>query len=265
MTHQASSKKSRWKNGRKPWTPPSIVVTRATLSARDSAMSCGRPGHHPVSGWPGRARGHPASGCIAGHRRHADHRPVPLRGRRPAAGPRGQPGAFLTDTLSQALPLASCPWACLGVRICIPSSCSLLVLRRQARTWLERALLRVARTDLNCYIPPCYCDVHGTGHSLKGFVMPGLACLQVTLTIRPHGQQSTKQVALTREKITFDPVSSQLCSSSGSSSSADGNGSSAASPGSGKTGYIRLATFSKQTPENTRAAIQKLKLQGADR
>ena len=94
------------------------------------------------------------------------------------------------------------------------------------------------------------------------------ACGQVTLTIRSHGQQSTKEVTMTRERITFNPVSSQLCSTNNSAAAAaapDGDGAAAAAAGGSKIGYIRLATFSKQTPENTRSAIQKLKSQGADR
>ena len=79
----------------------------------------------------------------------------------------------------------------------------------------------------------------------------------MTLALQPHGQSGTREVTLTREKIDFNPVSSQLCSSS---SSSGGGGSSSA-----KTGYIRLATFNKQTPERARAALQKLKADGADR
>lgn len=83
----------------------------------------------------------------------------------------------------------------------------------------------------------------------------GAANTQVTLALQPHGQNGTREVTLTREKIDFNPVSSQLCSSS----SSDGSSS------NGKTGYIRLATFNKQTPERARTALQKLKADGADR
>ena len=86
---------------------------------------------------------------------------------------------------------------------------------------------------------------------------------QVTLTIRKHGEDATKQLVLVREKINFNPVSSQLC---GSASAAGGSaGKVASSSGSGRVGYIRVATFSKQTAENARSAIQKLKSEGADR
>ena len=90
--------------------------------------------------------------------------------------------------------------------------------------------------------------------------------MQVTLTVRKHGQDTTKRLTLVREKINFNPVSSQLCSGASSSTVSDGAGEEAASSsGSGKVGYIRVATFSKQKAENARNAIQKLKSEGADR
>ena len=85
------------------------------------------------------------------------------------------------------------------------------------------------------------------------------------LTVRKHGQASTKDLTLVREKITFNPVSSRLCEGVSSSSAAAPEAGAASSGGDGKLGYIRVATFSKQTPENTRSAIQKLKSEGADR
>lgn len=68
-----------------------------------------------------------------------------------------------------------------------------------------------------------------------------------------------------REKINFNPVSSLLCGSASASAASDGAGEAASSSGSGRVGYIRVATFSKQTAENARSAIQKLKSEGADR
>lgn len=88
---------------------------------------------------------------------------------------------------------------------------------------------------------------------------------QVTLTIRKHGEEATKQVTLVREKINFNPVSSLLCGSASASAASDGAGEAASSSGRGRVGYIRVATFSKQTAENARSAIQKLKSEGADR
>ena len=71
--------------------------------------------------------------------------------------------------------------------------------------------------------------------------------MQVTLALQPHGQSGTKEVTLTREKIEFNPVTSQLCASVSPSALAS------SSEASGKLGYIRLATFNKQTPERARA------------
>lgn len=89
--------------------------------------------------------------------------------------------------------------------------------------------------------------------------------VQVTLTVRPHGKDSTKQLTLKREKINFNPVSSQLCGSVSSSAAPDADSGVTSSKASSKVGYIRVATFSKQTPGNARNAIQKLKSEGADR
>jgi len=85
------------------------------------------------------------------------------------------------------------------------------------------------------------------------------------LTIRPHGKASTKQLTLKREKINFNPVSSQLCNGMSSSAAPDADSGMTSAKASSKVGYIRVATFSKQTPENARGAIQKLKSEGADR
>ena len=91
----------------------------------------------------------------------------------------------------------------------------------------------------------------------------------MTLALRPAGRGAEREVALTREKIDFNPVTSQLCS--GGQASTSGSSSESGSSGSGggaegrKVGYIRVATFSKQTPEAARAAVQRLKADGADR
>ncbi|CAL8471979.1 g11521 [Coccomyxa elongata] len=98
-----------------------------------------------------------------------------------------------------------------------------------------------------------------------GDMLQGAEGSEVKLTIRKHGQASTKDLTLVREKIKFNPVSSRLCDGVSSSSAAPSEAGAASPSGDGKVGYIRVATFSKQTPENTRSAIQKLKSEGADR
>ncbi|KAK9905938.1 hypothetical protein WJX75_009244 [Coccomyxa subellipsoidea] len=97
-----------------------------------------------------------------------------------------------------------------------------------------------------------------------GDLLQGSEGSEVTLTIRKHGEEATKQVTLVREKINFNPVSSQLCGSASASAASGGAGEAASSSGSGRVGYIRVATFSKQTAENARSAIEKLKSEGAD-
>ena len=87
--------------------------------------------------------------------------------------------------------------------------------------------------------------------------------MQVTLTIRPHSGGPARDVQLSRERLTFNPVSSQVCRRVGPGPSA--NGSSSGAEGDGKVGYIRVATFSKQTTENVKAAIHQLQSEGASR
>ncbi len=90
--------------------------------------------------------------------------------------------------------------------------------------------------------------------------------LQVVLTLKPHGGGDLREVTLKREKIKINPVASQLCSSP--SISLPSETSQSAEPpaaSTGKIGYIRVATFSKQTPDNARSALQRLKADGADR
>lgn len=102
---------------------------------------------------------------------------------------------------------------------------------------------------------------------------------QVVLRVRPYQQSATRDVALTRQKISFNPVSPQLCAGvSPSLLAGRGSGAGAlnprpADPGSngaaagaaGKLGYIRVATFSKQTGEGVRAALEQLRAGGAER
>ena len=72
-------------------------------------------------------------------------------------------------------------------------------------------------------------------------------------------------MTLKREKIKINPVTSQLCSSPSNSISETGQSEEPPAISTGKIGYIRVSTFSKQTPENARSALQKLKADGADR
>ena len=89
--------------------------------------------------------------------------------------------------------------------------------------------------------------------------------LQVVLKLQPHGQEDLQEVTLKREKIKINPVTSQLCSSPSSSVSETSQSAEPPDASTGKIGYIRMATFSKQTPDNARSALQKLKADGADR
>lgn len=70
--------------------------------------------------------------------------------------------------------------------------------------------------------------------------------MQVVLQLQPHSGGGSKEVNLTRQAITFNPVSSELCA--------------AGTSAPGKTGYIRIATFSKQTPAGVRAAMKTLQV-----
>jgi C-terminal processing protease CtpA/Prc len=62
------------------------------------------------------------------------------------------------------------------------------------------------------------------------------------MTIQPRGSGERRQLALTRRKVKFNPVTSRLCG------------------GVPRTGYLRVSTFSKQTAEGVGAAIQELKV-----
>lgn len=88
-----------------------------------------------------------------------------------------------------------------------------------------------------------------------------LSPLQVTLTIRPHDGGAEKEVILSRQRLTFNPVTSQLCKKVSLGSNSDGS----ASDPVGKVGYIRVATFSKQTTDNVKTALHQLQAEGADR
>ena len=62
---------------------------------------------------------------------------------------------------------------------------------------------------------------------------------------------------LSRERITLRPVSFQMC---GAVDRGVGPG-----DASGKLGYVRVATFNKQTTESAKAAFRQLKAEGATR
>jgi len=83
---------------------------------------------------------------------------------------------------------------------------------------------------------------------------------QVTLTIRSDSGGATKEVPLSRQRLTFNPVTSQLCKRVSLGGEEEGLG-----EPTGKVGYIRVATFSKQTTENVKAALHQLQAEGANR
>lgn len=76
------------------------------------------------------------------------------------------------------------------------------------------------------------------------------ALQQVTLTVRAARGGGNSDVTLTRQPIQYQPVTSELCGSDGS------GGADSSKP----LGYIRVATFSKQTPDAVRDAIRALKV-----
>jgi carboxyl-terminal processing protease len=95
-----------------------------------------------------------------------------------------------------------------------------------------------------------------------GNLLQGADGSTVTLTVRPHGETTNKNsntgprnerdMVLTRQPIAFNPVDAAVCDGTGASTSS-------------KVGYIRLATFSKQTAEKVRAALRELKSLNVDR
>lgn len=89
------------------------------------------------------------------------------------------------------------------------------------------------------------------------------AAVQVTLTIQPHDGASERDVVLARQKLTFNPVTSQLCKRVPWSQQ---NGSSSSESGADETiGYIRVATFNKQTSDSFKSALTQLQSEGASR
>jgi len=99
-----------------------------------------------------------------------------------------------------------------------------------------------------------------------GSLLQGPEGSRVVLTVKPHaergvergaGSSSTKEIALIRREIKINPVDSALCGTSGRYAPD-------AAPSS-KLGYIRVGTFSKQTAEKVRAALNDLRAGGAQR
>jgi carboxyl-terminal processing protease len=84
---------------------------------------------------------------------------------------------------------------------------------------------------------------------------------QVTLTIRSHDDGAIKELPLARQRLTFNPVTSQLCKKVPLGEAGEGS----AGEATEKVGYIRVATFSKQTTENVKAALHQLQAEGANR
>lgn len=127
--------------------------------------------------------------------------------------------------------------------------------------------------------------------------------LQVTLLMRPHGDGTQKEYKLLRQKLSVNPVQYQLCgkplplpktkgaaspppsapspapspaASPEAAAAADGSVPLPALPVEAKegpdagtnpvnTGYIKVATFSKQTADAVKTAIKALQSQGATR
>lgn len=89
--------------------------------------------------------------------------------------------------------------------------------------------------------------------------------MQVTLRIQPHDGGPEREVQLIRQRLTFNPVSSQVCKKVPWGARALPGGESAPDEGESTLGYIRVATFSKQTTENIKAALQLMQSEGADR
>ena len=92
---------------------------------------------------------------------------------------------------------------------------------------------------------------------------PHLCLVQVTLQIQPQSSETQKNVQLQRQRLTFNPVSSQVCRrvpQEPRDASSDGSPTT-----DGTVGYIRIATFSKQTTEGVKAALHQLQAEGATR
>ena len=99
--------------------------------------------------------------------------------------------------------------------------------------------------------------MHVISVSTYAILQLSITMLQVTLALLTKDESSTREVTLTREKIANVPVSHQMCPSV-SSTVGPANA-------SGKLGFVRIATFNKQTTESAKAAFRQLKADGATR
>ena len=68
---------------------------------------------------------------------------------------------------------------------------------------------------------------------------------EVSMTVQPRGSDERRQLALTRRKVRFNPVTSRMCG------------------GTPRTGYLRVSTFSLQTAGSVRSALHSLKVRGS--
>jgi len=91
-----------------------------------------------------------------------------------------------------------------------------------------------------------------------GELLTGEAGSSVELSLRrssnaaSSSSSSSSVVKLTREKVAFKPVTSELCSDS-------------SNPATPKTGYIRIASFSRATGPGAAQALSQLRKEGATR
>lgn len=94
---------------------------------------------------------------------------------------------------------------------------------------------------------PVVCSSVCAGSTLRTILPVPLA--QVTLTVQPARGGGRRDFTLTRQPIQYQPITSELCRGGGGGAD-----------GSAPLGYIRVATFSKQTPDAVRDAIRSLQV-----
>ena len=152
----------------------------------------------------------------------------------------GEAGALhLTPSLDPWVPLgrwANSPNSCCPAPICLTLPCP----------------------DLPCPVllgpaPPLPAPFAAWHHA--GSLLQGPEGSEVVLRVAPARGGPAHDVRLTRTPITINPVDAALCSSSGSTVAgplgAEGEGGSSWD----KLGYIRVATFSKQTAESVSGGL----------
>lgn len=100
-------------------------------------------------------------------------------------------------------------------------------------------------------------------------LLQGQAGTEVSLTVQPRGQDSTRVLSVTRRLVSFNPVSYQMCSAPEPRAAgqvddmATGGVGPATSSLTERVGYLRVATFSSQTEAGVREALLALREQGA--